>query len=43
MRRTASSHLYADKAEIGKCDMMAGNGVVMQVEDGEDGCEGVDG
>jgi len=32
VRRTASSHLYADKAEISKCDMMAGNGVVMQLD-----------
>ena len=32
MRRTASGHLYADKAEISKCDMMAGNGVVLQVD-----------
>ena len=31
VRRTASGHLYADKAEISKCDMMAGNGVVLQV------------
>ena len=31
MRRTASGHLYAEKAEISKCDMMAGNGVVLQV------------
>merc|ERR1712013_160946 len=32
VRRTASGHLYADKAEISKCDMMAGNGVVLQLE-----------
>jgi len=32
VRRTASGHLYADKAEISKCDMMAGNGVVLQLD-----------
>ena len=31
VRRTASGHLYAEKAEISKCDMMASNGVVLQV------------
>jgi len=32
VRRTASGHLYAEKAEISKCDMMAGNGVVLQLD-----------
>ena len=31
VRRTASGHLYADRAEISTCDLMAGNGVVLQV------------
>merc|ERR1712244_136339 len=32
VRRSNSGHLYADKSEISKCDMMATNGVVHQVE-----------
>lgn len=32
VRRTTSGHLYADKAEITKCDLMASNGVVLQLE-----------
>jgi len=32
VRRSNSGHLYADKSEISKCDMMATNGVVHQIE-----------
>jgi len=32
VRRSNSGHLYADKSEISKCDMMANNGVVHQIE-----------
>merc|ERR1719431_774562 len=32
VRRSNSGHLYADKSEISKCDMMADNGVVHQIE-----------
>merc|ERR1719206_825329 len=32
VRRSNSRHLYADKSEISKCDMMASNGVVHQIE-----------
>jgi len=32
VRRSNSGHLYADKSEISKCDMMASNGVVHQIE-----------
>jgi len=32
VRRSNSGHLYADKAEISKCDMMATNGVVHQID-----------
>eukprot|EP00092_Neocalanus_flemingeri_P009443 GFUD01010161.1.p1 GENE.GFUD01010161.1~~GFUD01010161.1.p1 ORF type:complete len:868 (+),score=289.70 GFUD01010161.1:35-2638(+) len=32
VRRSNSGHLYADKAEISKCDMIASNGVVHQIE-----------
>merc|ERR1719431_407798 len=31
VRRSNSGHLYADKSEISKCDMMATNGVVHQL------------
>merc|ERR1719237_1457529 len=32
VRRSASGHLYADKAEITKCDMVSTNGVAHQVD-----------
>jgi len=32
MRRSSSGHLYADRASLTKCDMMATNGVVHQVD-----------
>merc|ERR1711953_748095 len=32
VRRSASGHLYARKAEISKCDMVATNGVAHQVD-----------
>ena len=32
VRKSNSGHLYADKSEISKCDMMATNGVVHQIE-----------
>jgi len=32
VRRSASGHLYADKAEITKCDMVSNNGVAHQVD-----------
>merc|ERR1712083_997689 len=32
VRKSASGHLYADKAEISKCDMVATNGVAHQVD-----------